>query len=143
MRWRRCLRAASNRWRSGGIGLLMTWCLGGALSGCAVLPASGSARPTSTSVPTAQVAIVNQSGVNPYAFSPATITVTVGTRVVWRNHSSQAHTVTDTGATPAFNSGASHLIRPGQSWSFVFRRPGRYVYTCLLHPYMQGTVVVR
>lgn len=78
-----------------------------------------------------------------FAYRPTTITVRAGTRVVWRNRSSQPHTVTATGKHPSFSSGTRQLINPERQWSFTFRRPGRYTYYCQLHPFMKGTVIVR
>jgi plastocyanin len=86
--------------------------------------------------------MLNHAGYNPYVFSPRTITVKVGTRVVWRNRSSADHTVTASTSPAAFDSGTARLIHPKAQWSFVFRRPGRYAYYCLLHPFMKGIVIV-
>lgn len=115
------------------------------LAGCSIPPDNPSiaAPDKHTTAPVAYVDIVNQSGRNQFGFAPGTLTVRAGTRVIWRNRSSQAHTVTDTAASRAFDSGTYRLIGPGQHWSFVFHSPGRYVYTCLLHPFMRGTIVVR
>lgn len=111
-----------------------------ALAGCGtVVSKSGGATSTSDR---AHVDIVNRSGDDPFAYRPVTVTVRVGARVTWRNRTSQEHTVTDTAGHPDFNSGVQHLIRPGASWSYVFHRAGTYPYSCILHPYMKGRVVV-
>lgn len=77
------------------------------------------------------------------AFHADVIVVTVGTTVTWVNHDPMAHTVTEgQGATAAprgFNSG---ILTEGKSWSYVFKTPGTYLYTCLLHADMNGRVVV-
>ena len=88
-------------------------------------------------------------------FVPPAITVSVGTRVVWRNSSQVIHNVVDdadkalvsvdvslpSGARP-FDSG---FLQPGQSFSRVFGKPGIYHYVCTLHEAsgMKGVVIVR
>ncbi len=89
------------------------------------------------------VNMVNQKGDEPWAYRPVKITVRAGTRVVWRNRSSEAHTVTGTGKRPAFDSGLSNQIAPKRQWSHVFNKTGTYSYYCFLHPYMKGKVVVQ
>lgn len=71
-------------------------------------------------------------------FSPSSITVSVGTTVVWHNSGSMTHTVTaDNGS---FNSGN---LSPGASYSLTFNSAGTYTYHCLIHGFaMSGTVVV-
>lgn len=73
-----------------------------------------------------------------FAFSPASITVTKGTTVMWTNRDSTAHTVTgNTAGGPA-----SGHIQPGQSYSFTFNSAGTFPYHCSIHPEMTGSVTV-
>jgi plastocyanin len=87
-------------------------------------------------------------------FAPATIQVTTGSTVVWRNGSNATHTVT---ADPSLAADASHVhlpagvlpfnsgrIGPGHEYSHRFDVPGRYGYVCLPHEDrgMRGTVLV-
>lgn len=97
---------------------------------------------THTPPKVAYVGMVDRSGGDPFGYTPRTVTVRKGVRVVWRNRSSQPHTVTQTGEHPVLDSGSRTLIAPRHEWSFVFRRPGTYTYTCLLHPFMKGTIIV-
>lgn len=72
-----------------------------------------------------------------FAFSPATLTVKVGTTVTWTNKDNVGHTATsDTGV---FDSG---MLQKGESYSFTFSQAGTYPYFCAPHPYMVGTIVV-
>ena len=71
-----------------------------------------------------------------FSYSPETITVALGTEVVWTNLDAEAHTVTSDGN---FNSG---LIQPGASYSHVFDEIGTFEYYCQPHPFMTGTVIV-
>jgi plastocyanin len=93
--------------------------------------------PKSTPLPglTQVVLIVDNSG-GSYGFSPATLTIRVGTTVVWKNMSSVPHTITsDDGQT--FDSGN---IAPGGTFTFKFTVAGSYPYHCNIHPYMRATV---
>ena len=70
-------------------------------------------------------------------FLPPTITVPVGTTVRWVNRDEETHTVTfDTG-----NFGSAGLDL-GEEYSHTFTAAGEYPYTCDLHPFMQGKVIV-
>ena len=71
-------------------------------------------------------------------FSPATITVGLGTIVTWKNMDTASHTVTsDDGGS--FNSGS---ISTNGTYTFIFTNYGSYPYHCSLHPGMTGTVQV-
>jgi plastocyanin len=71
-------------------------------------------------------------------FEPATVTVSVGDTVTWRNTDDVPHTSTsDDGA---WDSGA---LAPGEEFSFTFEEAGTYPYFCEFHPGMEGTVVVQ
>ncbi len=77
-------------------------------------------------------------------YHPATLLVTAGTTVTWVNHDPMAHTVTQGAHASATPHGfASGVLASGQSWSYTFRTPGTYTYTCLFHPDMNGAVVVK
>ena len=69
-------------------------------------------------------------------FSPATLRVKAGDRIVWVNKDILAHT-----ATAAKNAFDSKVIQPGKSWSYVARKKGDFAYTCAFHP-MNGRLVV-
>ena len=71
-------------------------------------------------------------------FAPAAVTVKPGDTVTWVNGDDRDHTVT--AADGSFNSGN---IEKGGSYSFTFKRAGRYPYSCGLHPRMKGTVIVQ
>jgi plastocyanin len=85
----------------------------------------------------------NQPGANEVwlqnrAFTPASITVAVGTTVKWTNKDSYTHNVTS--STAVFNSGS---MGNGAIFTFQFTAAGTYPYTCTLHPGMAGTVIVQ
>jgi len=72
-----------------------------------------------------------------FSFSPATLTVPVGTAVTWTNRDDIPHTV-----VASNKSFKSKVMDTDQSYSFTFTTPGEVAYFCSLHPHMTGTVVV-
>jgi plastocyanin len=72
-----------------------------------------------------------------FVFSPATLTVKAGAKVVFVNHDDLPHSVV--GAKGAFRSNA---LDTDESFARVFDRPGEIVYFCGLHPQMQGRIIV-
>ena len=72
-----------------------------------------------------------------FAFEPATMTVPVGSTVIWTNTGNRPHTVT--AADGSFDSGR---LDPGEQFSHVFDQPGTFTYSCGFHPDMQGSIVV-
>ncbi len=80
------------------------------------------------------------SGYSGFAFTPAMITIKVGTTVVWTNSTGAPHTSTsDAGSAVTWD---SSFINSGQTFSFTFTQTGTFHYHCNVHPYMHGTVVV-
>lgn len=72
------------------------------------------------------------------AFSPAAITVGVGTTVTWTNNENLRHTVTSSNG--AFASSGDLFI--DDSYSYTFSAVGTYSYFCSFHPGMTGSVTV-
>ena len=71
-----------------------------------------------------------------FEFTPQTLRVDEGTRVVFSNSSGTAHTATDRGA---FDTGR---IKAGKSAAVRFQRKGTFAYHCKIHPFMHGKIVV-
>ena len=82
----------------------------------------------------------HQIVIDNFAFSPRTLTVSVGARVTWINRDDVPHTATAKGKPRAFQSGT--LDTDGQ-YSFVFKQPGTYDYFCAVHPHMTGKIIVK
>jgi plastocyanin len=87
---------------------------------------------TSSPVSGSYVSLVN------LAFSPATLTVKVGTTITWTNNDSMTHTVTSDNGV--FDSGN---LTPGQTFSYTFNNAGTFTYHCVIHSYMKGTIIVQ
>jgi plastocyanin len=75
-----------------------------------------------------------------YSFHPAAVTVNKGATVVWVNRDDDVHTIKSTGGPETF---ASPALDSGNQFRFTFQRAGTYHYTCSVHPYMHGVIVVR
>ncbi|HKA05528.1 MAG TPA: plastocyanin/azurin family copper-binding protein [Acidimicrobiales bacterium] len=73
-----------------------------------------------------------------FAFTPGTATVKVGSAVTWTNDDPFAHSIK--GANGSF---VSQDLSQGQTFSTTFTTPGTFPYVCGIHPFMNGTVVVR
>jgi len=82
-------------------------------------------------------------GCEPDCFIPSTVVITVGGTVTWENTDTAAHT--SSSGTPADGlSGVfdSSLIKAGGSYSHTFDTAGTFDYFCMVHPWMEGTVIV-
>jgi len=82
-------------------------------------------------------------GCEPDCFIPSTVVITVGGTVTWENTDTAAHT--SSSGTPADGPDGvfdSSLIMAGGSYSHTFDTAGTYVYFCMVHPWMEGTVIV-
>lgn len=90
----------------------------------------------------------------PARYVPEKIAIKVGTTVEFRNTGQVVHDVTtdadivqdksDVSLPPDAKPFDSGFIPPGQSWSYTFTVPGRYLYACIPHEKdrMVGEVVV-
>ncbi len=79
------------------------------------------------------------------AYNPNSLTVHVGTTVVWTNDESNGTPHTVTSGTPNSPSGTldSATLNPGQSFNFTFSKAGTFTYYCKIHgASMTGTVTV-
>ena len=73
-----------------------------------------------------------------FAFAPATLTVTAGTTVTWKNDDDSPHRIADKNGT--FKSAA---LDTDDTFSHTFATPGEYPYICTIHPYMIGKIIVK
>ena len=81
--------------------------------------------------------------VQDFQFQPDTLTVPVGTTVVFQNSDSAPHTAThgEDGA-PADDAAFDINLEPGRSGEFTFSETGTYPTTCRIHPEMNMTITV-
>ena len=75
---------------------------------------------------------------------PAEISVGVGETVTWSNDDTAAHTVTSGSAVDGpdgvFD---SSLFMAGKTFEHTFDTAGTYPYFCMVHPWMNGVVIVK
>ena len=77
-------------------------------------------------------------------YDPSPITVKSGSVVKWTNEDSTLHTVTS-GLPEQGSLGTlfdSSIISPGQTFTHTFAKTGSFDYSCTLHPFMRGQVLV-
>jgi plastocyanin len=77
-------------------------------------------------------------------YDPSPITVKSGTAVKWTNEDSSLHTVTS-GLPEQGSVGTifdSSIISPGQTFTYTFAKTGTFDYSCTLHPFMHGQILV-
>ncbi|HEU5062526.1 MAG TPA: cupredoxin domain-containing protein [Solirubrobacterales bacterium] len=104
------------------------------IAGVAVLallvPRSGNAAGTGATASAAKTVAIKG-----FAFKPATLKVSRGTRVTFANSSDVPHTATGGGFD-------TKRIAPGASATVKFGKRGSFAYHCKIHPFMKGKVVV-
>ena len=76
-------------------------------------------------------------------YIPSTLNISAGTTVVWENNDAAAHLATsgtpEGGPDGIFDSG---MIMGGATYEYEFAETGEFIYYCLVHPWMVGTVIV-
>ena len=72
-----------------------------------------------------------------FSFTPAAITVKVGTQITWTNGDDIPHTVVSED-----QSFKSTVLDTDQKFTFTASKPGTYSYFCSIHPKMTGKLVV-
>jgi len=97
---------------------------------------------TSTQTPASPpvVAILIQN----YGFNPQTVTIPVGTTVTWTNLDTIQHQISNS-ATTTVGPGqifASKPLAKGDTYSYTFTSTGTFQYTCIIHTFMRGTIIV-
>ena len=131
-----------------------------AASACGSSSTTSSGGNPSPAGPVADVSMTDNNGLAPYAFSPATLNIKVGTSVRWTNNGKAQHTATsDATPQPVWSSGTVDptgttctpnppypctpgTTPPGTYVSSPFNTPGTYQYHCEFHgvpgPNFQG-----
>jgi plastocyanin len=100
--------------------------------------------PKTSSAPAAQAAQARVTIVSDAAtigaFTPPSVTASVGQTVAWVFQDANPHTVT--ADDDSFTSPKGGLAN-GRTYSHTFDKAGTYRYHCAIHPQMLGTVVVQ
>jgi len=87
-------------------------------------------------------------------YEPPILSVSVGDTVTWVNDDREGHTVTSGKGAGRFDwmdtkelgkpDGLfdSQRFMPEESWSYVFNKEGEFNYFCVIHPWMEGIIIV-
>lgn len=70
-----------------------------------------------------------------FKFQPDQITIQKGDTITWTHPGPASHTV-------KFADTESPILKNGSTYSKTFDQTGTFPYSCGIHPYMQGTVIV-
>src|SRR5215469_8186002 len=95
----------------------------------ALLLAMLAGRPATFAAPAATPAEVK---IDNFSFSPATLTVPVGTSVTWTNRDDIPHNVVSVD-----KSMKSKALDTDEKFTFTFSKAGTYTYFCSIHPKMK------
>jgi nitrite reductase (NO-forming) len=78
-------------------------------------------------------------------YDPSPLRIKSGTSVTWTNKDSTLHTVTsglpEQGAVGTLFD--SSILAPAKTYTHAFNKAGTFDYSCTLHPFMRGQVVVK
>jgi plastocyanin len=80
-----------------------------------------------------------------YVPNNAVVALTINNKVIWQNNDDTAHTVTpDHRQTDSYSGdfGSSGVLKPGESYEFLFTEPQDVPYHCTPHPWMEGIISV-
>ncbi len=80
-----------------------------------------------------------------YVPNQASVLLGISNKVIWQNNDDTAHTVTpDHRVTDAYSGdfGSLGVLKPGESYEFLFTEPQEIPYHCTPHPWMTGTITV-
>ena len=122
--------------RAGGFLIAVAYAAAGGIAPGGHAPAlAGEAAGVATSAVAAAPATVK---IDNFTFSPATLTIPVGTAVTWVNGDDIPHVVAE--KNRAFK---SKTLDTEDKFTFTFSTPGTVEYFCSLHPHMVGKIIVQ
>jgi plastocyanin len=130
-------RTRSDVWRHHRAPLLLVMAAAVVWAGCSRSPRS---EPTDATDGSAHQAVSNQVTIDNFSYSPAQLTIPVGTTVTWINHDDVPHTVTSTSRPKLFDSNA---MDTDDRFTHEFTTIGTFDYFCAVHPHMTGRIIVK
>ena len=80
-----------------------------------------------------------------YVPNQASVILGISNKVIWENNDDTAHTVTpDHRASDAYSGdfGSLGVLKPGDSYEFLFTETNEIPYHCEPHPWMKGKITV-
>ncbi len=125
---------AARRW----MGLAAAFAAVAVWAGCQRSPSGP--QNTAQAVAVDRVATSNEVVIDNFAFSPSTLTISVGATVHWVNRDDVPHTATSSKRPREFDSGA---LDTDDRFAHQFDVAGTYDYFCAVHPHMTGQIIVK
>ena len=102
--------------------------------------ASGPAVPVAVPVAPVEVPVTPaEVKIDNFTFTPASLTVPVGTEVTWTNRDDIPHTVVSDDKSTF----KSKPLDTDDKFSYTFTKEGTYNYFCSIHPKMTAKVIVK
>ena len=80
-----------------------------------------------------------------YVPNKPVVALTINNNVIWQNNDDTAHTVTpDHRHSDSYSGdfGSPGVMKPGETYEFLFTEPQDVPYHCTPHPWMEGTISV-
>ncbi|NNM03312.1 MAG: copper-binding protein [Nitrosopumilus sp.] len=80
-----------------------------------------------------------------YVPNKPTVLLTINNKVIWQNNDDTAHTVTpDHRSSDSYSGdfGSIGVLKPGDTYEFLFTEPQEVPYHCQPHPWMTGIISV-
>jgi len=80
-----------------------------------------------------------------YVPNKSTVELEFNNKVIWQNQDDTAHTVTpDVPYSDGYSGefGSSGVIKPGDTFEFLFTEPHEIAYHCQPHPWMTGKITI-
>ncbi|MBL7001877.1 MAG: copper-binding protein [Nitrosopumilus sp.] len=80
-----------------------------------------------------------------YVPNQANVLLNINNKVIWQNNDDTAHTVTpDHRHSDGYSGdfGSIGVLKPGDSYEFLFTEPQEVPYHCNPHPWMTGNIIV-
>jgi len=80
-----------------------------------------------------------------YVPNQASVLLGINNKVIWQNNDDAAHTVTpDHRVSDAYSGdfGSIGVLKPGETFEFLFTEPQEIPYHCEPHPWMTGTITI-
>ena len=115
-----------------------------AIAAATFVACASTANPPASSAPASSAAAAETKSVNikGFAFSPAALTVTKGTKVTFSNQDSATHTITS-GANRTKDGKFDQQVTGSNETTITFDTPGTFEYFCTIHSSMKGTITVQ
>src|SRR6266478_464351 len=81
----------------------------------------------------------NEVTIDNFSFLPQTLTVPVGTKVIWINRDDVPHTVVSVDKKTI----VSPALDTDEKFSYTFSAAGTNDYYCSVHPHMKGKIIAQ